>query len=249
MKRAAHGGGASDPSAYWREELENIDYLIEASPLIVRKLRHHAFHITGIRPYDYRSKGDGRREHFEARLRALRALGGERLLVPESPALGGFGYEIDGRLFNVDTLKFYEVLIGMERGGVLAAARERRSAGGLRDRARVGGLRLSVQDAVSARHLRDRGLSRAVPVLGDLPGGGVSRRPPALGRPSRRRRRSDGLARRRLRVRAEHLAPSARSAAARPDGQHGVVPGDDRRAGARLRRHRPRARAVRCSTA
>ena len=45
--------------------------------------------------------------------------------MPESPALGGFGYDIDGRLFNVDTLKFYEVLIGMERGGVLAALRER----------------------------------------------------------------------------------------------------------------------------
>ena len=115
--------GAEDPSAYWAEELENIDYLLDASPLIVRKLRHHAFHITGIRPYDYRSKPDGRREHFEARLRDLRELGGETLLVPESSALGGFGHKIDGRLFNVDTLKFYEVLIGMERGGVLHAIR------------------------------------------------------------------------------------------------------------------------------
>jgi glycosyltransferase involved in cell wall biosynthesis len=119
-----------DPSAYWRDELETIDYMIEASPLIINKLRHHAFHITGIRPYDYRSKGDnargdGRREHFEARLNALRELGGDSLLVPESPALGGFGFDIGGRLFNVDTLKFYEVLVGMERGGVLAALRQR----------------------------------------------------------------------------------------------------------------------------
>ena len=115
--------GAADPSAYWREELANIDYMIEATPLILRKLRHHAFHITGIRPYDYRSKGDGRRENFEARLRALRDIGGDALLVPESPILGGFGYDIDGRLYNVDTLKFYEVLIGMERSGVLGALR------------------------------------------------------------------------------------------------------------------------------
>jgi hypothetical protein len=114
---------AADASAYWTEELENIDYLIEASPLIVRKLRHHAFHITGIRPYDYRTKGDSRRELFAARLRALRDIGGDALLVPESPALGGFGYEIDGHLFNVDTLKFYEVLIGMSRGGVLDVIR------------------------------------------------------------------------------------------------------------------------------
>ena len=115
----------SSPSAYWQEELGTIDYMIEASPLVIRKLRHHAFHITGIRPYDYRSRGDDRREHFEARLNALREIGGDGLLVPESPALGGFGYDIGGRLFNVDTLKFYEVLIGMERGGVLAAVRDR----------------------------------------------------------------------------------------------------------------------------
>ncbi len=125
--------GAIEPSAYWAEELDNIDYMIEASPLIIRKLRHHAFHITGIRPYDYRVKADARRELFEARLSALVALaagaegsttpGQDALLVPESPALGGFGYEIGGRLFNIDTLKFYEVLIGMERGGVLAAMR------------------------------------------------------------------------------------------------------------------------------
>jgi glycosyltransferase involved in cell wall biosynthesis len=126
--KALGGGaaaGAAAPSGYWRDELETIDYMIEASPLIINKLRHHAFHITGIRPYDYRSKGDNRREYFEARLNALRELGGDGLLVPESPALGGFGYEIGGRLFNVDTLKFYEVLIGMERGGVLAALRQR----------------------------------------------------------------------------------------------------------------------------
>ena len=38
-------------------------------------------------------------------------------------------------------------------------------------------------------------------------------------------------------------------AAARPDRQHGVVPGDDRRAGARLRGAWPPPRAARCSTA
>ena len=123
MKATAAAGGSS-PSAYWADELDNIDYMIEASPLIIRKLRHHAFHITGIRPYDYRDKRDGRREHFEARLEALRAIGGDGLLIPEASALGGYGYDIGGRLFNVDTIKFYEVLIGMERGGVLGAMRD-----------------------------------------------------------------------------------------------------------------------------
>jgi glycosyltransferase involved in cell wall biosynthesis len=114
---------AASPSAYWSEELENIDYMIDASPLIVRKLRQHAFHITNVRPYDYRNKNDGRREFFEARLQALRSMGGDDLLVPESPAMGGFGYRFGDRLFNIDTIKFYEVLIGMERGGVMSAVR------------------------------------------------------------------------------------------------------------------------------
>ena len=116
-------GSTTSASAYWSEELENIDYMIDATPLIVRKLRQHAFHITNVRPYDYRNKNDGRREFFEARLQALRSQGGDELLVPESPAMGGFGYRIGEQLFNVDTIKFYEVLIGMERGGVMSAVR------------------------------------------------------------------------------------------------------------------------------
>ena len=123
MKRAGGHAFAATPSAYWAGELENIEYMVDATPLIVQKLRHHAFHITNVRPYDYRDKGDGRREHFESRLRALRALDGTALLVPEPTALGGFGYDLGGQLFNVDTLKYYEVLLGMERGGVLSAIR------------------------------------------------------------------------------------------------------------------------------
>ena len=121
MKAAAGGGqgGHERPSEYWAEELENFDYMAEATPLIVRKLRQHAFHITGLRPYDYRNARD-QQANFERRLRALIELGGRELLVPEHPALGGFGFEIDGALHNVDTLKFFEVLTGMKRSGVLA---------------------------------------------------------------------------------------------------------------------------------
>src|SRR5262249_56170589 len=43
------------PSQYWREELSGFEYLLDASPLIIEKLRHHTFHVTGLRPYEYRS--------------------------------------------------------------------------------------------------------------------------------------------------------------------------------------------------
>lgn len=126
MSAAVPANGSGVPSRYWQEELENIDYLLDASPLILRKLRHHAVHLTNLRPYDYRTKQDGRRENFTARLQALRAIGSDTLLVPESPALGGFGYEVDGRLFNVDTLKFYEVLCGLQLAGCLSGFDDRR---------------------------------------------------------------------------------------------------------------------------
>ena len=123
MKATAAALHTAAPSSYWNDELAAIDYLSEASPLIIRKLRHHAVHITGLRPYDYRRFGD-RQGYFERRLEALVALaGGRDLLVPEAEALGGFGYRIDGRLYNVDTIKFFEVLVGMQRGGVLDAFR------------------------------------------------------------------------------------------------------------------------------
>ncbi len=109
------------PSAYWSEELGLIDYMADATPLIVRKLRHHAFWITGLRAYDYRVQDDAKRELFETRFRALESLGGRDLVVPEPEALGGFGYRIDGGLHNLDTLKFQEVLTGMRLAGFLDA--------------------------------------------------------------------------------------------------------------------------------
>ena len=117
------GGGSVVPSDYWAEELAALEYLLDASPLVVDRLRHHTYTVTGLRPYDYRAGKDRARERMAAKLEALVELGGEELLVPESPLLGGFGHEIGGALYNVDTLKFYEVLIGMQRGGVLDAFR------------------------------------------------------------------------------------------------------------------------------
>jgi hypothetical protein len=35
------------------------------------------------------------------------------------PYLGGFGFTIDGDLYNLDTLKFYECLIALQKAGLL----------------------------------------------------------------------------------------------------------------------------------
>ena len=121
--RRTGSAGPATPSAYWTEELGNIDYMTDATPIILAKLRHHAFHITGLRPYDYRIATDEKAALFEQRLRTLMAMGGDELVVPEHPALGGFGYAVDGKLFNLDGLKYLEVLVGMKRAGVLDAFR------------------------------------------------------------------------------------------------------------------------------
>ncbi len=111
--------GVARPSEYWNAELANIDYLADASPLVIRKLRHHAFWITGLRAYDYRVQDDVQRDLFEMRLRALTRIGGADLVVAEPEVLGGFGYRIDGALYNLDTLKFLEVLVGLRTAGIL----------------------------------------------------------------------------------------------------------------------------------
>jgi putative sugar O-methyltransferase len=117
---AGRQADAGRPSAYWREELDGFEYLLDASPLIVDKLRHHTYHVTGLRTYDYRSNQDKRRLRFARKLDALiEAAGSRDLLVAEHPAVGGFGHEIDGQIYNLDTLKFFEVLTVLERGAVL----------------------------------------------------------------------------------------------------------------------------------
>lgn len=111
------------PSAYWQEELAGFEYMLDASPLIVEKLRHHTFHVTGLRVYEYRTGKSKQAAAAERKLAALRAAGDASLFVPEARELGGFGYEIDGALVNVDTLKFFEALLALDRAEELGRFR------------------------------------------------------------------------------------------------------------------------------
>ena len=111
-------------SDYWREEIAGFDYLFDASPLVVAKLREHTYHITGLKSYEYRAHHAGKAKPFAGKLQRLRDLDPTGLFVPEAPGLGGFGHNIDGDLVNMDTLKFYECLIGLDRCEVLSELRE-----------------------------------------------------------------------------------------------------------------------------
>lgn len=112
------------PSDYWSGELSRFEYMLDASPLVIEQLRHHTHNLTGLLPQHYRGSLDARREQFAEKLAALRALDETGVWVPEARALGGFGFEIDGDLVNIDTLKYYEVLIALDRGAVLSSMRE-----------------------------------------------------------------------------------------------------------------------------
>ncbi len=112
------------PSDYWSGELAKFEYMLDASPLIIEKLRHHTHNVTGIHANHYRQSLNKQKRRFTEKLAVLRALDDVALWVPEAPVLGGFGFDIDGELVNIDTLKFYEVLIAMNLGAVLNEMRQ-----------------------------------------------------------------------------------------------------------------------------
>ncbi len=108
----------SSTSDYWKEELQGFEYMLDASPLIIESLREHCYHITGLKSYDYRSHHAHKKQPFIDKLGLLRELDTRNRCLPENRGLGGFGHEIDGELYNLDTLKFYEQLIAMDLEGV-----------------------------------------------------------------------------------------------------------------------------------
>jgi len=107
------------PSIYWEDELATFEYMLDASPLVIEKLRHHTHWLTGLRAYEYRSHRTRAKVKLVEKLQALKRTGPPELFVPEWRALGGFGFDADGDFFNIDTLKFFEVMIALDKGAVL----------------------------------------------------------------------------------------------------------------------------------
>lgn len=110
-------------SAYWKEELAGFDYMFDAGPLLIAKLREHAYHLTGLRSYEYREHHTDQASRFASKLRRLKEVDSGNLFVPEAPQLGGFGHRLGGQMVNLDTLRFYECLIALDRAGVISQLR------------------------------------------------------------------------------------------------------------------------------
>ena len=108
-------------SDYWAEEVLGFEYIFEASPLIINNLRHHCYHITGEFPYPYRNHHNHNSNKFKSKLELLKSLTDTDLLIPEPKSLGGFGFDINGELINLDTLKFLESMIAIEKSGMKAS--------------------------------------------------------------------------------------------------------------------------------
>ena len=113
-----------DPSDYWSAEVKGVEYLLDASPILIETFRAHSYHLTGLQDYDYRGHHSHRMPLFQTKYEALAALDPWGLFVPEDARLGGFGHELEAGLTNLDTLKFYEVLIGLKMAGMIPAPTE-----------------------------------------------------------------------------------------------------------------------------
>jgi hypothetical protein len=104
------------------EQLSKFAYLFDAPPAIIAKIRHHCHLVSGVAAENYKNEKK-EKPLYENKLKALRKLDTSNLFVPESRVLGGFGYELNLGLANLETLKTYECTIAMERGGALAGLR------------------------------------------------------------------------------------------------------------------------------
>lgn len=107
------------PSDYWQEEVAGFDYMFDASPLIIHSLRHHCYHVTGIKPYDYRNHHARNKIKLQEKYDLLKTSDSEGLFVPESPQLGGFGFKSEDLMYNIDTLKYYESILVLYQNGYL----------------------------------------------------------------------------------------------------------------------------------
>ncbi|KGA20893.1 hypothetical protein GM51_4815 [freshwater metagenome] len=106
-------------SNYWTEEVKSMDYLFNATPEIVSRLRDHCHWISGVRSYDYKDHHKHDQQRFLTKFEQLKKISNTLNPIYEPKKMGGFGFEILGSLVNIDSLKFYESMIALEKAKIL----------------------------------------------------------------------------------------------------------------------------------
>ena len=115
------------PSDYWSEQVESLQYIYSANTDILIRLRDHTHWLTGVRSYDYKKHHKHMANKFENKLNKLRKVGPNLEMFGEMGVLGNFGHPINGALYNIDTLKFVESCIALEKFGILNSLRAKAS--------------------------------------------------------------------------------------------------------------------------
>lgn len=112
--------------AYTDDERRTIDALAplwNATPETIAHLRRSCEPLSEVRAADYAAESSDLAMRLKRELSMLRRQGAQDLFVQESRALGGFGFEKHGELYNEDTLTFFKALVALHDGAVLQSYR------------------------------------------------------------------------------------------------------------------------------
>ena len=102
-----------------RRMLSALDAMWDASPSIVSLLRQHCHPISGVCASDYHDPKRSLRARLDDEVARLLEHGDRALWIGEPAALGGFGIDALGTLYNEDTLRFFRVILLLRDAAVL----------------------------------------------------------------------------------------------------------------------------------
>lgn len=102
-----------------RRAIEGLAPLWTANAEMIAQLRRWCEPLSGVRAADYASESSELATRLKRELSMLRRQGAHDLFVQESRALGGFGFEKHGELYNEDTLLFCKTLVALHDGALV----------------------------------------------------------------------------------------------------------------------------------
>jgi putative sugar O-methyltransferase len=106
-----------------RRTIEGLAPLWDASPETIAQLRRWCDPLGAARASDYETESSDLAQRLKRELSMLRRQGAQDLFVQEPRALGGFGFEKHGELYNEDTLQFFKAVVALHDGAVAQAYR------------------------------------------------------------------------------------------------------------------------------